>query len=43
MGGYKFSQINNETGWELTPQQAKAQMQQPFPTLSVGRGKMEGV
>ena len=26
-------QINKETGWNLTPQQAKAQMQQIFPTL----------
>lgn len=26
-------QINEENGWNLTPQQAKAQMQQFFPTL----------
>ena len=33
-------QINKETGWNLTPQQAKVQMQQLFPTLK--RWKQKG-
>ena len=35
-------QINKETGWNLTPQQAKAQMQQPTEKIlskDTGRGK----
>lgn len=34
-------QINKETGWNLTPQQAKAQMQQLFPTLKRWKQKDE--
>ena len=34
-------QINKETGWNLTPQQAKAQMQQIFPTLKRWKEKDE--
>ena len=34
-------QINKETGWNLTPQQAKAQMQQLFTTLKRWKKKDE--
>lgn len=34
-------QINKETGWNLTPQQAKVQMQQIFPTLKRWKEKDE--
>ena len=34
-------QINKETDWNLTPQQAKAQMQQLFPTLKRWKQKDE--
>lgn len=36
-------QVNKETGWNLTPEQAKTQMQKSFQRSHAGKRKMKGV